>query len=274
MKDLDATTALAGMTHALRARGKKALVAYLMAGYPDERTFEDMVVASLDAGCDIIEIGIPFSDPIADGPVIQAAATAALAHGVTVRSTLAQIARLSAHHPQLQSRCLAMTYINPVLRMGVEEFADAARDSGLAGVILPDVSFEESEAFRPALRGRGLAYVDLVAPTSDDARVRAIAGASDGFVYLVSVTGVTGARNAPPAGVSELASRVRAATETPVYIGFGVSTPEIAAAVAREADGVIIGSRLVQLAGDGPPAQAGRRVGDFLASVRRAIDAG
>jgi tryptophan synthase alpha chain len=139
-------------------------------------------------------------------------------------------------------------------------------------LILPDVSFEESDAFRPALRKRGLAYIDLIAPTSDEARVRAIAGASDGFVYLVSVTGVTGARNALPVGVTELAGRVRAATETPVYVGFGVSTPEIAADVAQHADGVIIGSRLMQLAGDGPLTEAGRRVGDFLASVRRAID--
>lgn len=271
MKDLTATSALAMSTTALRASGKKALVAFLTAGYPDEQTFEDLVNAALDAGCDIVEVGIPFSDPIADGPVIQAASTAALARGVTLRSALAQIARLSARFPS--ARFVAMSYINPVLRMGVEAFADAARESGLAGLILPDVSFEESEAFRPALRKRGLAYIDLVAPTSDEARVHAIAGASDGFVYLVSVTGVTGARNTHPVGVSELIDRVRAATETPVYVGFGVSTPEIAADVAAHADGVIIGSRLIQLAGDGPSAQAGRRVLDFLAAARRAIDA-
>lgn len=273
MKDLTAASSLAMTTAALRASGKKALVAYLMAGYPDEQTFEDLVNASLDAGCDIVEVGIPFSDPIADGPVIQAASTAALARGTTLRSALAQIARLSARCPSSRCPLVGMSYINPILRMGVEAFADAARESGMAGLILPDVSFEESEAFRPALRKRGLAYIDLVAPTSDEARVRAIAGASDGFVYLVSVTGVTGARNTHPVGVSELIDRVRAATETPVYVGFGVSTPEIAADVAAHADGVIIGSRLMQLAADGPPAQAGRRVRDFLAAARRAIDA-
>lgn len=273
MKDLTAASSLAMTTAALRASGKKALVAYLMAGYPDEQTFEDLVNASLDAGCDIVEVGIPFSDPIADGPVIQAASTAALARGTTLRSALAQIARLSARFPSSRCPLVGMSYINPVLRMGVEAFADAARESGMAGLILPDVSFEESEAFRPALRKRGLAYIDLVAPTSDEARVRAIAGASDGFVYLVSVTGVTGARNTHPVGVSELIDRVRAATETPVYVGFGVSTPEIAADVAAHADGVIIGSRLMQLAADGPPGQAGRRVRDFLAAARRAIDA-
>jgi len=262
MNDLVTTTT------ALRASGGKALVAYLMAGYPDERTFEDLVKASVDAGCDIIEVGIPFSDPIADGPVIQAAATAALSRGVTLRSTLEQVARLSARVP-----LVGMSYINPILRMGVDAFADAARDSGISGLILPDVSFEESDAFRPALAARGLAYIDLVAPTSDDARLRAIAGASRGFVYLVSVTGVTGVRNALPAGVSELAGRVRTATETPVYVGFGVSTPELAAELAPCADGIIIGSRLMQLAADGHPGQAGRRVGEFLAGARRAIDA-
>jgi tryptophan synthase alpha chain len=269
MKDLVTATTLSATTSALRASGKKALVAYLMAGYPDERTFEEIAHAAFDAGCDIIEVGIPFSDPIADGPVIQAAGAVAIANGTTMRSALAQIARLSARYP---ARFLAMSYINPILRMGIDAFAEAARESGLSGLILPDVSFEESDAFRPALRTRGLAYIDLIAPTSDDARVRAIAGASDGFVYLVSVTGVTGARNALPVGVTELAGRVRAATETPVYVGFGVSTPEIAADVAQHADGVIIGSRLMQLAGDGPLTEAGRRVGDFLASVRRAID--
>jgi tryptophan synthase alpha chain len=246
------------------------LVAYLVAGYPDEKTFEEIVIAADDSGCDIIEIGIPFSDPIADGPVIQAASAAALSNGTTLRSTLENCERLLS---RLSARGLAMSYINPILRMGVETFADAARDSGLSGLILPDVSFEESEAFRPALRKRGLAYIDLIAPTSDAARVRVIAGASDGFVYLVSVTGVTGVRNVLPAGVTELAGRVRAATETPVYAGFGVSTPEIAAEVAHETDGVIIGSRLVQLAGDGPLTHAGRRVGDFLAAARTAIDA-
>jgi len=262
---------LAIATAALRASGRKALVAFLTAGYPDDATFHDLVLAAADAGSDVIEIGIPFSDPIADGPVIQAASNVALKRGVTLRSALRHAARLA---PAVATPLVGMSYINPILTMGVTAFADEARDSGLAGVILPDVSFEESGAFRPVLRARGLAYIDLVAPTSDAARVRAIAGASSGFVYLVSVTGVTGARTAHPMGVSELADRVRAATETPVYVGFGVSTPEQAAGVAQHADGVIIGSRLIQLAGDGHPAQAGRRVGEFLAAARKAIDAG
>src|SRR4029453_5317210 len=134
---------------------------------------------------------------IADGPIIQAASNAALAQGVTLRSALTLSARLSARIPV---PLVGMSYINPILRMGVDAFADAARESNLAGLILPDVSFEESDAFRPALHKRGLAYIDLVAPTSNDERLRAIAGASTGFVYVVSVTGVTGARSALPVG--------------------------------------------------------------------------
>jgi len=262
---------LAKSTSALRSRGKKALVAFLTAGYPDDDSFADLVSASVDAGCDVIEIGIPFSDPIADGPVIQAASNAALARGVTLRSVLQQVAKLSS---RLSVPVVCMSYINPILRMGIEEFADEAKESGVDGVIFPDVSFEESGAFRPSLRSRGLAYVDLIAPTSNGTRVRAIAGASSGFVYLVSVTGVTGARSAPlPSGVTELADRVRAATDTPVYVGFGVSTPEQAGEVARHADGVIIGSRLMSLAGDGNAAHAGQRVGNFLSAARKAVDA-
>ena len=264
-------TIQAQTTVALRARGRKALVAFLTAGYPHDDAFSDLVSAAVDAGCDVIEIGVPFSDPIADGPVIQAASNAALARGVTLRSTLHLIRRLSPHVPV---PLVCMSYINPVLHMGLDAFAEAANAGGVCGLVLPDVSFEESGAFRPSLGARGLAYIDLVAPTSDDARMRAIAGASDGFVYLVSVTGVTGARSTLPSGVSELTDRVRAATETPVYVGFGVSTPDQAAAVARHADGVIIGSRLMSLAAESAGSGAGRRVGAFLAGTRRAIDAG
>ncbi|HET6347592.1 MAG TPA: tryptophan synthase subunit alpha, partial [Candidatus Krumholzibacteria bacterium] len=211
---------LARTTTDIRKQGRKALVAFLTAGYPDDAAFADLVSAACDGGCDVIEIGVPFSDPIADGPVIQAASNAALARGVTLRSALRAARQLAA---RVTTPLVFMSYINPILRMGADAFADAARESGVQGLILPDVSFEESGAFRPLLQTRGIAYVDLVAPTSDDARVRSIASASEGFVYLVSVTGVTGTRSSLPAGVSELAGRVRAATDTPVYVGFGVS---------------------------------------------------
>lgn len=263
-------SALAVATANLRETRRKALVAFLTAGYPDDRTFEDMVHAAADAGCDAIEVGVPFSDPIADGPIIQAASSAARARGVTLRSALRDMARLSS---RVGVPFVCMSYVNPVLRMGIDAFADEANAAGISGLVLPDVSFEESGPFRAALSARGLAYIDLVAPTSDASRVRAIAAASTGFLYLVSVTGVTGVRSALPTGVTELASRVRAATETPVYVGFGISTPVQAADAARAADGVIIGSRLMSLAGEGAPGRAGSRVGAFLADARKAIDA-
>lgn len=263
--------ALSSTTAAVRARGRKALVAFLTAGYPDDTAFADMALACADAGCDVIEVGIPFSDPIADGPVIQAASSAALSRGVTLRASLDLVERVRS---RVHVPFVCMSYINPVLCMGVESFAGRAASAGVSGVIFPDVSFEESAGFRATLREHGLAYVDLVAPTSGNARTAMIAAASSGFVYLVSLTGVTGARHALPTGVTELSDRVRAATGTPVYVGFGVSSADQAAAVAAHADGVIIGSRLMSLAAEGAPAGAAGRVGAFLSAARRAIDAG
>ena len=171
--------------------------------------------------------------------------------------------------PEVRVPMVVMSYVNPILKIGVDAFARESARAGVAGVVLPDVSFEESPAFRPALRDAGLAYVDLVAPTSDEARAREIARASEGFVYAVSMTGVTGSRAARKADVEGLVARVRAATDTPVYVGFGVSSPDAAAEIATASDGVIIGSRLMQLAADGPARAAAGRVGDFLASVRQ-----
>ena len=260
---------LAETTRSLRARGQKALVAYFTAGFPDDDAFDALVRAAVDAGADVIEVGIPFSDPIADGPVIQASSTAALARGMTLARALDAIARLSR---KIQVPIVVMSYVNPILRLGVDTFAREAARVGVAGVVLPDVSFEESSAFRPALRDAGLAYVDLVAPTSSEARAREIARASEGFVYAVSITGVTGSRAAGLADVEGIVGRVRAATDTPVYVGFGVSTPDAAAEIATAADGVIIGSRLMQIAGEGPAHAAAARVGDFLATVRDKLD--
>jgi len=245
------------------------LVAFFTAGYPDDAAFDDLVRGAADAGVDVVEIGIPFSDPIADGPVIQAASGVALAHGTTLSGALHTASRL-AHEVGIP--LVVMSYVNPILRLGVGAFAREAARAGIAGVIVPDVSFEESAAFRPAIREAGLAYVDLVAPTSGNLRTREIARSSEGFVYVVSITGVTGARAADAADVVPLVARVRAATDTPVYVGFGVSTPDDAAEMAAIADGVIIGSRLMQIAGDGPSKAAAGRVGDFLASVRHALD--
>jgi tryptophan synthase alpha chain len=254
-------------TQSMRARGRKALVAFLTAGYPDDATFVETVRAAVDAGADVIEIGVPFSDPIADGPVIQASSAAALARGMTRRRALSLTAELGVDAP-----LVVMSYVNPVLAMGVATFTRAASHAGVSGIILPDVSFEESEAFREPLKTGGIAYVDLIAPTSGDARIRTIAAAAEGFVYVVSQTGVTGARDATAGDLAALARRARAASAAPVYVGFGISRADQAREVARHADGVIIGSQLLRLAGDGTANGAPERVGDFLATVRNTLD--
>ena len=260
-------TRLAQTTHALRARGRKALVAFLTAGYPDEATFAGIVRGAAAAGADLIEIGVPFSDPIADGPVIQASSAAALARGMTLGRALALAAELGVDVP-----LVVMSYVNPLLAMGVATFTHAAVRAGVSGVVLPDVPFEESEAFREPLRTGGIAYVDLIAPTSSEGRIRTIGAAADGFVYVVSRTGVTGDSGAAAGDLAALARRVRAASAAPVYVGFGISRAEQARDVARHADGVVIGSRLMQLAAEGPADGAAGRVGDFLATVRGALD--
>ncbi len=254
-------------TQALRSRRRKALVAFLTAGYPDDATFAETARAAADAGADIIEIGIPFSDPIADGPVIQAASAAALARGMTISRALALASELRVEVP-----LVAMGYVNPVLAMGVDAFARAATAARLSGVVLADVSFEESGAFRGPLRQAGLAYVDLVAPTTGDERLRTIGAAADGFLYLVTMTGVTGARRPGAAEVAGLAARVREATVFPVYAGFGIASPEQARDVAAHVDGVIIGSRLLEIAAEGSPGGVASRSAAFLARVRAALD--
>lgn len=263
-------TALDAHTRALRRSGRRAVVAYLTAGYPDAETFDDVARAADAAGCDVIEVGIPFSDPIADGPVIQAASTRALAAGVTLEGALDRIGALA---PELRAAPVVMTYVNPVLAMGVETFARRAAEAGVRGVILPDVPDEEAAPFRAALGAAGLDAVDLLAPTSSPARIARIAPRARGFVYLVSVTGVTGPRRSVPPDLAAFVGRVREHTDTPLYVGFGVSSAEQAAAITAHADGVIIGSRLIRAIDEGSPGGAPGRVGGFLAGVRRAVDA-
>jgi tryptophan synthase alpha chain len=255
----------------LRSYGRKALVAFLTAGYPDEETFCDLVRAADRAGCDVIEVGIPFSDPIADGPAIQASSGVALREGMSLGRALELSGSLS---PDIESRLVVMSYINPILRFGLDRFVATAASAGVTGTILPDVPVEESNGIRDVVRAGGMDYVDLLAPTSGSDRIELIGALASGFLYLVSVTGVTGAREALPADISDFVARVRGATDIPLYVGFGVSTGEQAAAVAKSADGVIIGSRLIRLIeeADGGPG-AVEKVETFLSGVREALDA-
>ena len=260
---------LHAVTTSLRAAGRKALVPYLTAGFPSLAEGPALLEAVAAAGCRVVEIGVPFSDPVADGPVIQAAAARALAQGTTLADCLELAARAAA----LELVPVLMTYVNPVLAMGWERFAAAAADAGAGGVILPDVPLEESAPAREALRAAGLALVDLVAPTSGPARTERIARTARGFLYVVSHTGVTGGDAALDAALAPLMARVRAVTDTPCYVGFGIGTPERARAAAALADGVVVGSALLRVVENAEPAARPEAARTFLASLAAAAEA-
>ncbi len=257
------------LTVRLREEGRKQLVPYLTAGFPDVATSGKLLRAVRDAGCEIVEIGVPFSDPVADGPVIQAASQRALAAGMTLRGAL----DLAAAATDLGLLPVVMTYLNPVLSLGPERFAALAADAGVGGVILPDVPLEESAPLRGALGAAGLDLVDLVAPTSGEARLERIGRQARGFLYVVSHTGVTGGRTDPGRELRELLAALRRHTTTPCYVGFGISDPERAAAVAAIADGVIVGSALLRTVDAAPAGGEVDAALTFLASLQAAVTA-
>ena len=229
---------------AARAGDRAVLIPYLTLGYPTpERSFA-LVDAAIEGGADIIELGIPFSDPLADGPVIQRATHTALEGGTTVRGCLETAAQLRARHPQIPF--LFMGYLNPILAFGEAAFCRACREAGVDGLIVPDLPPEEATDIEARCRENGLALVYLAAPNTPDARLRLICERSQGYVYLVSVTGTTGARDSLPSDLAEFIARVRAITDVPIAVGFGISTPEHAASVAQLADGIIVGSAVVE----------------------------
>jgi tryptophan synthase alpha chain len=249
-----------------RADGRAAaLMPYMMGGFPDPAASQAIAAAYADAGADLIELGVPFSDPLADGPVIHAAATAALAAGTTLDGVL-EIARTVSDRVPV----ILMCYVNPILARGVERFLDRALAAGICGLIVPDLPLEEAEEISAACATRGLALVPLVAPTTPPARMAQITGGARGFVYAVSVTGTTGERGGDGASAGEVIARARAGAPVPVALGFGISTPEqAAAAAAAGADGVIVGSRLVRAAAeDGDP---GRAVGEIVGALAAAL---
>lgn len=250
------------------AEGRAALMPYMMAGYPDRDTGLAVAEAYVDAGADLIELGVPFSDPLADGPAIHAAATKALEAGATLATALEVCRTISERVP-----VVFMAYANMVLAHGgATEFARMARAAGAAGVIVPDLPLDEAGEVREAFGGEGLALVPLLAPTTPAERRRRICEAAKGFVYVVSTVGTTGERNELPPVLTELVEATKADAHTPVAVGFGIGTPEQAAQVGRIADGVIIGSRLVRAAGEDGSAQgAADAVASFLSETRVAL---
>jgi tryptophan synthase alpha chain len=242
-----------------------ALIPYITVGYPSVETTLKAVLLFASTGCDIIELGIPFSDPLADGATIQQASHEALRQGVTpgICFEVAQELRQQVAIP-----LVFMTYYNPVLKFGLERFCSKCAEVGIDGLIIPDLPPEEGEELEKSTRRHGLDLVYLLSPASTEERIRLVTSRSSGFIYLVSLTGVTGARDKLSEELESFVARVRKRTEKPLCVGFGVSTPEQARRVARVADGVIVGSRIIQLLNEDKSLENAR---SFVKSLREAL---
>ena len=249
------------------AEGRPALITYIMAGDPTLEDSAKLLNALPEAGADIIELGMPFSDPTADGPTIQAAAARALKHRVTIDAILEVAADFRNAHPE--TPLILMGYINPVLSYGTDRFAAAASEAGVDGVILVDVPPEEDEIIAPALQDYGVDLVRLIAPTTDDSRIQMITKSASGFVYAVAIKGITGTASADDAELKQRISHIKSLTPHPVAAGFGIRTPEQVAALKGVADGVVVGSALVEaFTAENNVEQATQ----FVRSLRAALD--
>lgn len=246
--------------------GHKVLIPYITIGYPSVEATLQAVLLLDRSGSDIIELGIPFSDPLADGATIQKASFQALQNGVTVELCLKVTKELSQ---KVNIPLVFMTYFNPVLNYGIEEFCAACVSSNVGGLIIPDLPPEESRGLETAAEKYGLDLIYLLAPTSTEGRIRLVAERSQGFIYLVSVTGVTGVRDRLPVDLEAFVARVKKIAKQPLCVGFGISTPGQAKQVAEVADGVIVGSQLIQLIEEDPSLI---KLEDFIKNLRRALD--
>ncbi len=248
----------------LKQEKRAAFMPYHAMGYPSRAITLEVITALAEVGADLFEIGIPHSDPLADGPTIQTATYTALTKGTTLADCLAMVRELRASGVK-QPFC-AMTYYNPLFSYGIERFVQDAVSAGIDGLIVPDLPPEESEEIEAACRAAGLATIYLLAPTSTESRIRMVAQHATGFIYLVSVTGITGARTELPPDLKDFVQRVRKHTNLPLAIGFGIGTGVQAAAVAQIAEGVIVGSALVKAAGSEDGVAAVRTLGAELAA--------
>ncbi len=246
---------------------RKAFIAFITCGDPDLETTEKLIHEMAESGADLIELGIPFSDPTAEGPTIFSANMRALSGGVTTDKIFEMTERLKG---RVNIPMVFMTYANVVFSYGTERFCRRAAECGISGIILPDVPYEEKEEFASVCRSAGLEFVSLIAPTSHE-RIKMIASEAEGFVYCVSSLGVTGVRSEIKTDISEMINAVKAVTDVPAAVGFGISTPEQAARMAESADGVIIGSAIVKLVekygSDSVP-----YVGEYVKNIRAALD--
>jgi tryptophan synthase alpha chain len=242
---------------------RAALIPYLTSGYPTLEGAREVAGAYVAAGADVVEIGVPFSDPLADGPTIQDTTTQALRNGADLDYCLEFASDYAGRVP-----IVLLVYYNNIFACGTERFLEEAAGAGVSGLVIPDLPLDEAEEFRGLAGERGVAVCPLVAPTSTDERLARIGEVATGFVYCVSVAGVTGARETLPPGALELLRRVKRHVAAPAALGFGIGSPEAAAEASAEADGIIIGSKLMQLVGEGGP----ERAGEWLREVREALD--
>ncbi len=252
----------------LREKKQPALIPFIVAGDPDLETTEALVLKMAENGADIIELGIPFSDPLADGPTIQAGSRRALQNGFNLKDVF----RLTERAKGIGVSLVFMTYFNPVLRYGLGDFSKDCQQNGVDGVIIPDLPPEEAGPWAQEAKSSGLETIFLLAPTSPPERIKLISRWSRGFIYYVSVTGVTGARENLPEELEPAIRRIKEETKMPVAVGFGISTPEQAKAISRFADGVIVGSAIVKIIEENlKNPDMINRVGDFVSSLAKAL---
>lgn len=250
----------------LRETGQTGIIPYATVGYPELDTLQRVVPALVEGGAALVELGIPFSDPLADGATVQESSHRALENGVTVGYCL-QTAR-DLRHKGVDVPLIGMGYYNPLLSYGLERFAAACAEAGVDGIIVPDLPPDESGELLAALRRHGRDLIFMVAPTSTDEHIAAVARQASGFIYCVSLTGVTGARESLPADLPEFIGRVRRFTDLPLAIGFGISTPEHVAQAGRLAEGVVVGSALVKRLGAAPRERQPEEMRDFMRFLR------
>jgi len=251
---------------AIEFKKRPGIVAYLTAGDPGLAETREIALAAIDNGADVIELGVPFSDPLADGPVIQRASERAVARGTRLVDVLALAKELRAARPS--AGLVLFSYLNPVVRMGMKAFTERAAEAGADGVLLTDMIVEEAGEYLDAMQANSLAPVFLAAPTSPDARLKAIAEVSRGFVYAISRVGITGTQQKVAGDASELVARLKKFTKLPIAVGFGISNAEHVRAVGEFADAAVIGSAIVALVEKTPPAEAARAIGQFIREVR------
>ena len=251
---------------AIQFHNQPGLVVYLTIGDPDLATSQRIALAAIDAGADVLELGVPFSDPLADGPVIQRASERAVKNGTRLKDVLALASSLRKDRPSVG--LVIFSYLNPILRMGLESFAAAAQKAGVDAVLVTDLIAEESEQYRAVLRKHHLQPIFLAAPTSPDHRLARIAEVSEGFIYAISRVGITGTQQQVAGDARELVARLRRYTKLPIALGFGISTAAHVAVVAEYADAAVVGSAIVALIEQSSAQDAPAAVGKFIAALR------